>query len=216
MYIPPYAFLVPPRSRSANGAIRWPDTRPTFRNRLRPLARPAAADPAARERHDYDVPDAAEPQHLVHLRRHPHLHAGGADRHRHRAGDALCAELDLAFNSRRTASCATSTTAGCCATCIRTARRCSSSPSTSTSSAASITARTRRRAKCCGSSACIIYLLMIATAFFGYVLPWGQMSFWARHRHHQPVHLDRPVLPHRGHRDRDAGCGAASPSAMRR
>lgn len=25
---------------------------------------------------------------------------------------------------------------------------------------------------------CIIYLLMMATAFFGYVLPWGQMSFW--------------------------------------
>jgi ubiquinol-cytochrome c reductase cytochrome b/c1 subunit len=25
----------------------------------------------------------------------------------------------------------------------------------------------------------IIYLLMIATAFMGYVLPWGQMSFWA-------------------------------------
>lgn len=25
----------------------------------------------------------------------------------------------------------------------------------------------------------IILLLMIATAFFGYVLPWGQMSFWA-------------------------------------
>ncbi len=24
----------------------------------------------------------------------------------------------------------------------------------------------------------LIYLLMIATAFFGYVLPWGQMSFW--------------------------------------
>ncbi|WP_293677123.1 cytochrome b N-terminal domain-containing protein [uncultured Phenylobacterium sp.] len=24
---------------------------------------------------------------------------------------------------------------------------------------------------------CVIYLLMIATAFFGYVLPWGQMSF---------------------------------------
>jgi len=23
-----------------------------------------------------------------------------------------------------------------------------------------------------------IYLLMVATAFFGYVLPWGQMSFW--------------------------------------
>ncbi len=25
----------------------------------------------------------------------------------------------------------------------------------------------------------IIFLLMIGTAFFGYVLPWGQMSFWA-------------------------------------
>jgi len=25
----------------------------------------------------------------------------------------------------------------------------------------------------------VIYLLMIATAFLGYVLPWGQMSFWA-------------------------------------
>jgi len=25
---------------------------------------------------------------------------------------------------------------------------------------------------------CIIYLLMVATAFLGYTLPWGQMSFW--------------------------------------
>ncbi len=25
---------------------------------------------------------------------------------------------------------------------------------------------------------CVIYLLMVATAFMGYVLPWGQMSFW--------------------------------------
>src|SRR5476649_306120 len=25
----------------------------------------------------------------------------------------------------------------------------------------------------------IIYLLMVMTAFMGYVLPWGQMSFWA-------------------------------------
>ncbi len=25
----------------------------------------------------------------------------------------------------------------------------------------------------------LLYLLMVATAFFGYVLPWGQMSFWA-------------------------------------
>ncbi|MFT3980665.1 MAG: cytochrome b N-terminal domain-containing protein [Ferruginibacter sp.] len=40
-------------------------------------------------------------------------------------------------------------------------------------------APTRRRARSCGSSACIIFLLMMATAFMGYVLPWGQMSFWA-------------------------------------
>jgi len=26
---------------------------------------------------------------------------------------------------------------------------------------------------------CLIFVLMVATAFFGYVLPWGQMSFWA-------------------------------------
>ncbi|MBL8531817.1 MAG: cytochrome b N-terminal domain-containing protein [Hyphomonadaceae bacterium] len=25
---------------------------------------------------------------------------------------------------------------------------------------------------------CVIYLLMVATAFLGYTLPWGQMSFW--------------------------------------
>lgn len=27
-------------------------------------------------------------------------------------------------------------------------------------------------------SGSIIWVLMIATAFFGYILPWGQMSFW--------------------------------------
>ena len=25
----------------------------------------------------------------------------------------------------------------------------------------------------------VLFLLMILTAFLGYVLPWGQMSFWA-------------------------------------
>lgn len=25
----------------------------------------------------------------------------------------------------------------------------------------------------------VLFLLSILTAFFGYVLPWGQMSFWA-------------------------------------
>ena len=28
-------------------------------------------------------------------------------------------------------------------------------------------------------SGVLIWFLMIATAFMGYVLPWGQMSFWA-------------------------------------
>ena len=51
----------------------------------------------------------------------------------------------------------------------------------------------------------IIFLLMMATAFMGYVLPWGQMSFWARDGHHQPVLGD----PARRRADRHAGCGAA-------
>ena len=25
----------------------------------------------------------------------------------------------------------------------------------------------------------VIYVIMVVTAFIGYVLPWGQMSFWA-------------------------------------
>lgn len=29
------------------------------------------------------------------------------------------------------------------------------------------------------ASGVIIFVLMIATAFFGYILPWGQMSYWA-------------------------------------
>lgn len=29
------------------------------------------------------------------------------------------------------------------------------------------------------ASGIVIFVLMIATAFFGYILPWGQMSFWA-------------------------------------
>jgi ubiquinol-cytochrome c reductase cytochrome b subunit len=28
-------------------------------------------------------------------------------------------------------------------------------------------------------SGCIIFLVLMATAFFGYILPWGQMSYWA-------------------------------------
>ncbi len=43
----------------------------------------------------------------------------------------------------------------------------------------------------------VILLLMMATAFMGYVLPWGQMSYWGADGHHQPV-LGHP----RGRRQR--------------
>ena len=33
----------------------------------------------------------------------------------------------------------------------------------------------------------LILLLMIATAFMGYSLAWGQMSFWGDHRDHRSV-----------------------------
>ena len=49
----------------------------------------------------------------------------------------------------------------------------------------------------------VILLLMIATAFMGYVLPWGQMSYWGADRHHQPVLGD----PARRREDRDAAVG---------
>ena len=45
-------------------------------------------------------------------------------------------------------------------------------------SAACIMAPTRRRAKFCGCLASSSICSSMATAFMGYVLPWGQMSFW--------------------------------------
>ena len=61
----------------------------------------------------------------------------------------------------------------------------------------------------------IIYLLMMATAFFGYVLPWGQMSFWGAtvitnlfSSLDQSSRIWAPPSP--------PGCGAISRSATRR
>ena len=65
------------------------------------LARSAPAAAAAAHDTMHDLPDAAEPEHLVHLRRHPHLLPRRADRHRHRAGDALCAECGPGLRLRR-------------------------------------------------------------------------------------------------------------------
>src|SRR5665213_2720514 len=75
-----------PSLKSANGAlhVRSLDLRSEIR--LRALVRLASAAHALRARHDADVPDAQEPQFLVRVRRHPHRHAGRADRQRHRAG----------------------------------------------------------------------------------------------------------------------------------
>ena len=53
------------------------------------------------------LPDAAQSQLLVDLRRHPHLHAGDADRHRHRARDALHAACRLSPSIPSSTSCAT-------------------------------------------------------------------------------------------------------------
>jgi ubiquinol-cytochrome c reductase cytochrome b/c1 subunit len=44
----------------------------------------------------------------------------------------------------------------------------------------------------------IIYVLMIATAFLGYVLPWGQMSFWAATVITNLFSSIDQILPHAG------------------
>ena len=44
----------------------------------------------------------------------------------------------------------------------------------------------------------IIYVLMIATAFLGYVLPWGQMSFWAATVITNLFSSINQVVPHSG------------------
>ena len=71
----------------------------------------------------------------------------------------------------------------------------------------------------------VILLLMMATAFMGYVLPWGQMSYLGRHRHHQPVlgdpgrrakHRDLAVgRLHRRQPDPEPLLLAALPAALR-
>ena len=63
----------------------------------------------------------------------------------------------------------------------------------------------------------IIYLLMVATAFFGYVLPWGQMSFWAATVITNFFSRARPDHSASGARsDRDVAVGRLRASATRR
>ena len=58
----------------------------------------------------------------------------------------------------------------------------------------------------------IIYLLMMATGFMGYVLPWGQMSFWGA----TVITNLFSAIPLCRREHRDAVCGAATRSATRR
>ncbi len=53
---------------------------------------------------------------------------------------------------------------------------------------------------------------MMATAFMGYVLPWGQMSFWGA----TVITNLFSAIPGGRRKHRHAGCGAATPSATRR
>jgi hypothetical protein len=62
--------------------------------------------------------------------------------------------------------------------CTPTARRCSSSPSTSTCFRGLYYGSYKAPRELLWILGVIIYLLMMATGFMGYVLPWGQMSFW--------------------------------------
>ena len=61
----------------------------------------------------------------------------------------------------------------------RWAPRCSSRRSTSTSSADFYFGSYKAPREIVWILGVIIFALMMATAFMGYVLPWGQMSFWA-------------------------------------
>src|SRR6201996_7862763 len=66
----------PPASRSVEeNTYVWPfDLYPQVRHRKED--RPAAAAAAPDARHHADLPDAQEPEHLVHLRRHPDILPG--------------------------------------------------------------------------------------------------------------------------------------------
>ena len=120
--------------------------------------------------------DAEEPELLVDLRHDPHVHAGGADRHRHHPGDALHPADALAFNS------------------VENIRRDVNSGLLGTHAVGASMfffavyvhifrglyyGSYKAPREVLWMLGVIIYLLMMATAFMGYVLPWGQMRFWA-------------------------------------
>ena len=58
----------------------------------------------------------------------------------------------------------------------------------------------------------VIFLLMMATAFMGYVLPWGQMSFWAA----KVITGLFGAIPRGRRADPAPGCSAATRPTSRR
>ena len=123
--------------------------------------------------------DAAQFELLVDVRRHPHLHADGADRDRHLPGDALHAQTsDMAFNSVEHIM--RDVNYGWLLRYLH---------SNGASMFFLVVYIHIFRGMYYGSYksprevlwmlGVIIYLLMMATGFMGYVLPWGQMSYWA-------------------------------------
>ena len=129
--------------------------------------------------HLMDFPTPEEPQLLVDLRRYPRGHAGDPDRHRHRAGDALHPAMSaMAFDSvehiRRD---------------VNGGRIIQAVHAVGASMFFAAVYIHMFRGLYFGSYKApreilwilgvLIFVLMMATAFMGYVLPWGQMSFWA-------------------------------------
>src|SRR5579871_4981524 len=92
-------FCPTPASESVEASHARSELRP--QNRLYALARYAPTDSPLCTRASEQLPDAAEPEYLVHLRRHSRLLPRRADRHRHRARDALYAGLGDGFRLRR-------------------------------------------------------------------------------------------------------------------
>jgi ubiquinol-cytochrome c reductase cytochrome b subunit len=75
-------------------------------------------------------------------------------------------------------SCTTLSTAGCCAICTPPAPRHSLWWCICTCSAGCLYGSYRKPRELLWIFGMLIYLCLMAEGFFGYVLPWGNMSYW--------------------------------------
>ena len=103
---------------------------------------------------------------------------GRADPHRRHPGDALHAACRSWPSSRSNASCATSITAGCCANMHANGASMFFIAVYIHMFRGLYYGSYKEPREVLWILGVIIYLLMMATGFMGYVLPWGQMSFW--------------------------------------